>query len=145
MDVFFLLPELSTWGMLSVKKSPAFPSSELETSLNQGQDLLCFCFKVKCLFIFMRRMFHNSSCNGVLADGTRPSCEMCGFFWKGRSHSGDMSTDVWSVARFMYYVPLTDVPTEAPGCLEARVRPALPTAGALRRLLSHEILTDPPP
>lgn len=80
----------------------------------------------KRLFIFMGWMFHNCSCNGVLADGTWPSCEMCGFFWKGRSHRGDMSADVWSAACFTYCFPFTDVPTEALGYSEAKVRPPVP-------------------
>lgn len=73
-------------------KSPrlTFPLSGFEITRHPNQYLLCSCFTVKCFFIFMGRMFPKCFCNGVLADGTWPSCETCGFFFfkKGRSHVG---------------------------------------------------------
>lgn len=67
----------------------AFPLSELETMRNQHHSpLQGSCFMVKCLFIFTGRMFHKCSCNGVLADGTWPSCEMCGFSLEGKEPHG---------------------------------------------------------
>lgn len=90
--VFFPPQELLLSGALSLgEKAPCVtsPLSELETTGSQHQCSRGACCMGKGLFMFMGRMFRKCSCNGSLAGGTRPSCEMCGFSFEGKEPQGD--------------------------------------------------------
>lgn len=87
----------------------ALPLSELETTLNQDRDVLCFCFTVT-LFIFMGRMFHNCSCSGVWQTARGLLVQRVVFFSRKGPLGDNVGTDVWSEARFLNRFTSSEVP-----------------------------------
>lgn len=90
----------------------ALPLSELETTLNQDQYMLCSCFTVT-FFNFMGRMFHNCPCNYACGRWQGAFLGNTWFLVRKGPLRGNAGTDALSEACFLNYFTSSGVPVGA--------------------------------